>query len=200
MFQITPKYPALMMKHLAVATFFVLALWSIVLWLSKGAWSPLAVACALALTAAYIAFATTTMALQRQRKRQQPDVTLDFWKVGMACLIGANVIWALRLVSPQQLPNAVEVLIGLLALFGFAGSIISGMLYKIMPFLVWFHLQSLSSAGRLVPNMKQILGESDQRLQFMWQHSRCSSPRWHGQPCSFTRPRSRSARRGRCSK
>jgi hypothetical protein len=34
-----------------------------------------------------------------------------------------------------ELPEAVDVLIGLLALLGFAGSIINGMLYKIVPFL-----------------------------------------------------------------
>ena len=169
MFQITPKYPALMMKYLAAAVFLLLALWSAALWVSSGMWDPVAVACALALAAAYIAFAVMTMVLQRRRRRHQPDVTLDFWKVGMASLIGANAIWALRLVLPLQLPNAVEVLIGLLALFGFAGSIISGMLYKIMPFLAWFHLQSLTGTGRLVPNLKKILGESDQRLQF-WVH------------------------------
>jgi hypothetical protein len=166
MFQITPRYPALMMSYLAVAVFLLLALWSIALWVSNGMWSPFTVACALALSAAYIAFAAMTMVLQQRRRRRQPDVTLDFWKVGMGSLIGANAAWVLWLVWPRELPSAVEVLIGLLALFGFAGSIISGMLYKIMPFLAWFHLHSLSGAGRLMPNMKQILGESDQRLQF----------------------------------
>ena len=166
MFQITPKYPVLMTKYLAVAALLLLALWSIALWLNNGVRSPLVVACALALAAGYTAFAAMTMVLQQRRRRHQPDVTLDFWRVGMGSLIGANAAWVLCLAWPQNLPSTVEVLIGLLALFGFAGSIISGMLYKIMPFLVWFHLQSMTGAGRIVPNMKQILGESDQRLQF----------------------------------
>lgn len=166
MFQITPKYPTRMMKYLAAAMFLVLTLWSVTLWVGEGTWGPLAIACALALAAAYVGFATTTIVLQQRRRRRQPDVTLSFWKVGMACLIAANVIWALRVVSPAELPEGVDVLIGLLALLGFAGSIINGMLYKIVPFLTWFHLQSLSGAGCFVPNMKKMLSDADQRLQF----------------------------------
>lgn len=71
--------------------------------------------------------------------------------------------------GPRNLPNALGVPVGLLALYGFAGSIISGMLYKIMPFLTWFHLHAMSRAGRVLPNVKQILAESDQRRQF-WGH------------------------------
>ncbi|HEX8011126.1 MAG TPA: hypothetical protein VF814_09355 [Casimicrobiaceae bacterium] len=83
----------------------------------------------------------------------------------MACLIAASVTWALRILSPAELPETVDVLIGLLALLGCAGSIINGMLYKIVPFLTWFHLQSQTGAGRLVPNMKKMLSDADQRLQ-----------------------------------
>jgi hypothetical protein len=166
MFQITPKYPTPMMKYLAAAVFLVLALWSVALWVGAGTWSPFAIVCAVALAAAYVAFAATTIVLQQLRRRRQPDVTLSFWKVGMACLIAGSVTWALRVLSPAELPEGVDVLIGLLALLGFAGSIINGMLYKIVPFLTWFHLQSLTGAGRLVPNMKQMLSNVDQRLQF----------------------------------
>ena len=166
MFQITPKYPTPMMKYLAAGVFLVLALWSVALWIDDGTWGPFAIACALALAAAYVGFAATTIVLQQLRRRRQPDVTLSFWKVGMACLIAANVTWALRVFSPTELPEAVDVLIGLLALLGCAGSIINGMLYKIVPFLTWFHLQPLTGAGRLVPNMKEMLSDADQRLQF----------------------------------
>lgn len=166
MFQMTPRYPDPMVKYLVATLFLLLALWSTALWIGNGRWSPWASACALALAAAYAVFAATTMVLQQRRRRRQPDVTHSFWKLGMACLIAANAIWALRIVAPVELPPLVEVLVGLFALFGFAGSIINGMLYKIMPFLVWFHLQSRTEAGRLAPNMKKILGEPDQRLQF----------------------------------
>lgn len=166
MFQMTPRYPRLLVKYLVSTVFLLLALWSTALWISNGARGPSASALALALAATCAAFASMTLVLQQRRRRQQSDTTLSFWKIGMASLIAANAVWALRILLPQQLPQRVEVLLGLLALLGCVGSIITGMLYKIMPFLAWFHLQSRAGAGRLLPNMKRILGESEQLLQF----------------------------------
>jgi hypothetical protein len=52
-------------------------------------------------------------------------------------------------------------------LLGFAMSIIQGMLYKVIPFLVWFHLfrggPKATQVG--VPNMKEIISET-----WMWRH------------------------------
>jgi hypothetical protein len=115
MFQMTPKYPTPMMRYLAAAVFLLLALWSVTLWVGEGRWGPFAIACALALATAYVGFATTTIVLQQLRKRRQPDVTLSFWKMGMACLIAANLTWALRILSPADRPEAIDLFIGLLA-------------------------------------------------------------------------------------
>ncbi len=52
----------------------------------------------------------------------------------------------------------------LLFILGFALSVIHGMLYKIIPFLVWFHLFR-GGIKKGVPNMKQIIPES-----WMWRH------------------------------
>lgn len=166
MFQMTPPYPASMMKYLGTTVFALLLLWSIALWFGEGIWTPLGVVCALALVIAYTLFAVTTLRLQHRRRRRQADVTLDFWRIGLGTLMAALVLWALRLAAPFGLPGTTDTAIGILALLGFAGCIINGMLYKIMPFLAWFHLQALTGAGRLVPNMKQILNEAAQRLQF----------------------------------
>lgn len=166
MFQITPAYPRSMTRYLGAVVLALLGVWSVALWLGDGAWGALAIACALALCGAYVLFAVTTIVLQRRRKRRLPDVVLDFWRVGMGSLIGACVLWALRVAAPWDMPDGVDVLLGLLVLVGFAGSVINGMLYKIAPFLAWFHLQSLAGLGRLVPNMKKILGDADQRLQY----------------------------------
>ncbi len=165
MFQMTPAYPGPMTRYFAAAVFALLALWSGALWMTDGTGGPIADACALALAAGYVAFGAVTLALERRRRRRQPDALLHFWRAAMSSLIAANLLWAFRLVSPAHAPEALDVLIGLLALAGFAGSIINGMLYKIAPFLVWFHLRSLAGAGRPVPNMRQILGDADQRLQ-----------------------------------
>jgi len=85
-------------------------------------------------------------------------------------LIGASLAWGVRVTWPGAWsgppPESMDILIGVLAMFGFAGSVISGMLYKIMPFIAWFHLQSTCGPGVLAPNMKKILPDVRQRLQF----------------------------------
>ena len=47
----------------------------------------------------------------------------------------------------------------LLVLFGGFVSVITGMLYKIVPFLIWLHLQNLGSGKMMAPNMKKIIEE-----------------------------------------
>jgi hypothetical protein len=170
MLQMTPHYPKPMTRYLAPAILLLLVLWSAALWIDEGRWGALGLACAVATAAAYALFAVVTMVLHRRRRRRLPDVTLDFWRVGMGCLLGASLAWGVRVAwaGPwfDPVPESIDILIGVLALFGFAGSVISGMLYKIMPFLAWFHLQSMCGPGARAPNMKKILPDARQRLQF----------------------------------
>ncbi|MGZ5781516.1 MAG: permease, partial [Burkholderiaceae bacterium] len=57
-------------------------------------------------------------------------------------------------------------LIGVLFIAGFAYSIVNGMLYKIVPFLVWYHLQSRMQKGQgKVPNVKKIVTDRVVRNQ-----------------------------------
>ena len=48
-------------------------------------------------------------------------------------------------------------LFGVLLLFGGFASVVTGMLYKIVPFLVWLHLQNRGAGRVLAPNMKKVL-------------------------------------------
>ena len=59
--------------------------------------------------------------------------------------------------------------LGVLALPGVFLSVITGMLYKIMPFLNWLHLQQGGGMGMALPNMKQMIPERALRGQ-MWLH------------------------------
>ena len=166
MLQMTPHYPKPMTRYLVPAILALLALWSAALWIDDGRWGTLAVGCAVAMAVAYMLFAVMTVVLQQRRRRRLPDVTLDFWRVGMGSLIGAGLVWGVRVAWPGPWPQSMDILIGVLAMFGFAGSVMSGMLYKIMPFLAWFHLQSICVPGKLAPNMKKILPDARQRMQF----------------------------------
>lgn len=163
MFQITPEYPPLMRRWLIPAIALLLGGWSLSLgWLPGLAPLPghlLALLLAL--------FAVQTLRLQGQRRRRLADVTLDFWRLAMAALLLALLGWS----ASQWLPwPRLELLTGALFLLGFATSAVSGMLYKIVPFLVWLHLNSrLQAQGSWqggVPHMKQIIPQGRLRWQF----------------------------------
>ena len=54
-------------------------------------------------------------------------------------------------------------------LFGGFVSVMVGMLYKIVPFLVWLNLRNLGRGRVHAPDMKLVLAESDMR-QHLWLH------------------------------
>lgn len=166
MFQLTPAYPARLTRWLA-AMLFVLLLALIPASLSP-AWRLLP---GTLLAAGYATFALTTLWLQSKRRRKLPDVTLDFWRGAMLSLLLAIALWLAGQVFPGLSDNeSYGFLLGLLMIVGFAMSAINGMLYKIVPFLTWFHLQSKRGpGGPTVPNVKAILPERRMRRQ-MWLH------------------------------
>ncbi len=99
--------------------------------------------------------------LQGQRRRRLPSPLVAFWRTGLASLLAAVAIWFGSTVSttiggdPRW-----GVATGVLALVGFVLSVISGMLYKIVPFLAWLHLQELRPPRGSVPNMKEVLPDA----------------------------------------
>jgi hypothetical protein len=165
MFQMTPAYSDKLTNWLTWAIFAALALWTVVQVTLGEAGNALARGLALSLAAAYAAFGLVTLDLQRQRRRRLADVTLDFWRVGMICLIVAAAAWTAKLTQIVALPDPFDVFLGVLAIVGVAVSVVNGMLYKVAPFLVWFHLQA-QGVGRPIPHMKKILGDAEQRIQF----------------------------------
>jgi hypothetical protein len=162
MFQLTPPYPPRMTRWFTAGAFTTLTGWSVVTWVASGSLGDLALG--LALAAGYALFAATTLVLQHRRRRRLPDATTTFWRLGMVGALAACVGWAVRLAAPDE-PAALEIAIGVLALGGFATSVIHGMLYKIVPFLAWFHLQAAVGPTR-APHMKKILADAPQRVHF----------------------------------
>ncbi len=160
MFQMTPPYPQAMTRGFPAAVFALLAAWSAAAW--SGRMPALAAALAAVVAAAYLAFAVTTLVLQHRRRRRVPDATLAFWQLGMASLAAACIAWGVRVLW-EGAPDALDLTIGVLALAGAAVSVIAGMLYKIVPFLGWFHLQA-SIGPKGAPHMKKFLGDSPQQL------------------------------------
>lgn len=113
-----------------------------------------------------IAFALYTFYLQSQRRRAHVDVPTRYWQCGLISVAAAMVMAFLAALNPEltELPQWAPLFGILLALGGFA-TLIIGMLYRIVPFLVWLHLHQNGSA----PSVGKILPEKRMRPQ-MWAH------------------------------
>ncbi|MFO1423756.1 MAG: hypothetical protein U1F70_08905 [Candidatus Competibacteraceae bacterium] len=164
MFQITPPYPSAFVRGFAPLMAVLLVMWSV---LTFGNWETAARLAGAALALGVALFAVTTLRLLTQRRRKIGDPTLAYWRASMASLLAGALLWLLAPWIPAlaQAPQ-VEWLLGILLIFGFAVAVINGMLYKIVPFLAWFHLQAQLFQRAKVPTMKQLLPEVRIRRQF----------------------------------
>lgn len=171
MFQMTPEYPAALRRWLVPALFAALLLLSAaMLFPGMPAAAGMRTAAEAALAAGFVLFAAWTLYVQARRRRRLPDVTLWFWWLAMACLLTGALLWAARQLHGGTWGEAqYPLLLGVLLVPGFAVSIVSGMLYKILPFLVWLHLQTQADsreARRRIPNTKEIIPDRHARPQF----------------------------------
>jgi hypothetical protein len=169
MFQVTPIYPPPLTRWLARVAFLLLVLWSAALVLTPQAPWPRMLFTSIA--GAYIVFSLTTLYLLSQRKRPTADPTTLFWRTALASLLTCAALWCGGALYPDfGTANAYPLAIGVLLVIGFGYSVVNGMLYKIVPFLVWHHLQNrLTDRGAKAPNVKQILPDRNAEGQF-WAH------------------------------
>ena len=167
MFQITPPYPPRLARWLVPVLFALLLVLALAPLLPPAAATAVVLMAQIGLAVGILVFALVTLRLQSQRRRKLPDVTLDFWRVGMASLIASVVAWVLAQLWPAWADNdAYPLLLGVLFIGGFAVSVVSGMLYKIVPFLAWFHLQAqLQARAGSIPTMKDMIPEQVKRWQ-----------------------------------
>ena len=162
MFQITREYPHWHKRWIGVGIFIA----GLLLGVLQGFYEQAYDYSAYLLWAGLVfIYALVTMQLLKQRRRKLPDVTLRFWWLSMASLLLVTVLLVLPLSSNYH--------ISIISLFivGFAMSAVNGMLYKIVPFLIWLHLNSrLQQSGRAqsgVPNMRQIIAVHHGHRQFL---------------------------------
>ena len=162
MFQLTPNYPKWLTAGLAPAIFSTLLLnLALLMPESVSHWAAFIAEALFWSLACW--FAVVTLRLQSQRRRRIPDATLSFFRLGMLSLLLAALFSLAALILPTA-GDPLRALSALAFLLGFALSLIQGMLYKIVPFLVWFHLfRGGITTG--IPNMKNIIPEP-----WMWWH------------------------------
>ncbi|WP_263772278.1 hypothetical protein [Propionivibrio soli] len=163
MFQITRPYPRVFERFFAVATIGALAVWSISEWVDAGA---ISLVLALVVVLAVACFAGVTLKVQRTSKRSRFDATQHLWRAAMLSALAACAVWGAGRFVPTVAERAEwPVLFGALVLAGGFMSVIVGMLYKIVPFLVWLHLQNLGQGRVVAPNMKKIISEAAMERQ-----------------------------------
>ncbi len=167
MFQVTPVYPRQMSRWLAWTLFLLLVLWSCtaVVFQQEPHW--ISTALSLIILTGFVAFAATTLYLLWRRKRPKADATTLFLRTAMLSLLGCAVLWMVR---PYFDHASSSLTLGILFIIGFAYSTINGMLYKIVPFLMWYHAQSIVRAdSKNVLSIQKILPDRAAARQF-WVH------------------------------
>lgn len=100
--------------------------------------------------------------MNRQRKRS--DASLLFWQAGL----GIGLLMIPIAIATQLLPDPRwQVLFGWLVIWGWAATIMHGMLTRIVPFLVWFHRFSARVGLEIVPSMRSLLPQQRIKTGFI---------------------------------
>jgi hypothetical protein len=170
MFQITREYPDIVKRYFSWIIISSLFFWSMCrvyelnTGLSLGWLNTLTVIlCSLTL----LVFIYLSLKLLFQRKKRMADISLYFWITSLLSLSAGLLAFIVAKFSHLDL----SITIGLLFFGGFAISVINGMLYKIIPFLIWLHLhrKQTDSGKRLsgIPTLYEIISHKKGLRQFI---------------------------------
>lgn len=163
MFQLTPAYPMRSSWWFPVVMLGMLLTWTLGV---AADWQWLGRLSQLVAASAGIAFAGLTLRLQSKRRRARADATYRYWQLGLGSCIFALFL----LLTAAIWPAAGDIDgwapgFGVLLLAGGFLPLISGMLYKILPFLAWLHLQSCGMAKVPAPAMNKLLPDAETQRQ-----------------------------------
>lgn len=106
------------------------------------------------------AYATTVLIKLNQRRRPVSDVTIYYWRSAALFMTLGMFAWVIDDFYDERYIVIASILIG----GGFIFSIMSGMLYKIVPFLVWFHLNAKGYMS--IPTMNDMISKKLSKVQF----------------------------------
>ncbi len=108
-----------------------------------------------------VGFIATTLKRLSNRKRRVGDVSIWFWHLGIGLLSSALGAYALGVLFSSSVLESVS----LIAFGLFVLSIMMGMMGKIIPFLVWFHLNA--QGFKDTPMMSSILPQKTLKIIFI---------------------------------
>lgn len=170
-FQATELYPKRLTDTLAPLVFLLLAIVTL-----SGTWQmhsglslPFVQKWAATLLAlAFVVYSLVTHYLLWTRKRPVREPTTWFWHLAMVALLLAGLLGMLRIWAPGFTPAPLEMLLGTLLIVGFAVSAVNGMLYKIVPFLLWHNAQRRApQALPFMPKVRHFIEEEAAMRQFL---------------------------------
>ena len=157
MFYVTPAFKEVYQKWLVLSVVMTLVLWALLsfmaedlLWIAK-----------MILVMVFGLFGYLVIKKMGERKRPIADITVYYWRLSGVMLITGMLLWLAKTWIDQELDVMVAILIG----GGFVMSVMIGMLYKIIPFLVWFHLNGMGYMS--IPSMGEMVHKKMALVQFV---------------------------------
>ncbi len=170
MFLSTKPYPANFNLRLSYALFFLLILSSL------SPWTPPGQLFLIAASIVVSSYCGKTLYMLHKRHSRRFDIVVRFWQMSLISLLLAVILFLYHSFTGTLAGKDVSVLIGVIVLIGFACSVINGMLYKIVPFLVWLHLRLPVMTGKVspgkinsTPNVGKVINKKSMLVQF-WLH------------------------------
>ena len=157
MFQATDPFPPFAARLLVPLLLLALAGWIAGRWLD----APWRTVPALAGAAVVTVYAGLAAALLLRRERTRTAAGTRYWLLSLAALAGAAWLFA----WPGEAPAP---LVGVCFLAGCAMSVVNGMLYRIVPFLVWHHLRARLPPDVAAPKFAELIPPDRQRTQCRW--------------------------------
>ncbi|MDK9694461.1 MAG: hypothetical protein OEL19_09505 [Sulfurimonas sp.] len=156
MFYVAPKFEPFFQRF-AVLVVVV----GLLLWLIFNLFAPSYAIVAKSIVASlFMAFAILAWLKLSARRRKVSDITIWYWKSAVIFMTLGTVSWVVNDFFDEKYSVVVSILIG----GGFIFSIMSGMLYKIVPFLVWFHLNA--KGYMTIPTMNEMINKKVAKWQF----------------------------------
>jgi len=155
MFYVAPRF-----KHFCKSKVVWLISTGLVLWLILNYYDYYPVLAKVWIANFFWAFATTVWLKLDKRRRPVTDITIFYWRSAAIFMTIGTFSWAINEFYNDEFITMVSILIG----GGFVLSIMIGMLYKIVPFLVWFHLNSKGYMS--IPTMNEMINKKLAKMQF----------------------------------
>ncbi|MFT7005040.1 MAG: hypothetical protein ACJAWW_002409 [Sulfurimonas sp.] len=157
MFYVAPRFKDFFTKRVVLLISIGLLLWLITsIYLES-----LTIIGKLWITVFFFAFATTIWIKLNNRRRPISDVTIWYWRLSSISLVLGSSLWMID----EYFENEYVVIVAILLGGGFILSIMMGMLYKIIPFLVWFHLNAMGYMT--IPTINEMINKNLAKVQFI---------------------------------